>query len=288
MKYCHASAITFHTHFAQKQITLRNNELSENKSLTAFMSFHFYTWCTEPVDSAVIYLISLEAVREMRLAQGDAVRATLQEWMEILLFLPEIGSRSALHSSAFYSVIFLQAWKVGSHLQLSLWRTAGLTWFQLNLSQSRNLGAYPTELIKGVTFFTLDFFYLKATGFLWECCIMQLLTEAFPTTTFFLKRLILLFLLPYKLKGFLVIKNWPHVTKADRCWAKLQASWEHASDSSLSSCWRILKDIKLRTVTFPVMSAIAQVESKQLKFHQFLPTGSKSMLFPHFLSQFLE
>lgn len=68
----------FLTHFAQKQITLRNSELSENKFLIAFMSFHFYTWCTEPVDSAVIYLVSLKAVREMRLAQEGAVRAALQ------------------------------------------------------------------------------------------------------------------------------------------------------------------------------------------------------------------
>lgn len=147
---------------------------------------------------------------------------------------------------------------------------------------------YPTELIKGVTFFTLDFFSTwKHQGFFENMALCNS-RQALPTTPFFLKTLILLFLLPYKLKGFLVVKNWPHVTKADRCWAKLQTSWEQASDSSWSSCWRILKDIKLRRVTFPVMSVIAQVENKQLKLDRFLPIRSKNIPFPRFLSQYLE
>jgi len=46
----------------------------------------------------------------MRLAQEGAVKATLQQWVEILLFLPKIGGRSALHYSASprHSVDFLQ------------------------------------------------------------------------------------------------------------------------------------------------------------------------------------
>lgn len=61
-------------------------------------------------------------------------------------------------------------------------------------------------------------------------------------------------------KSFLVDKNWPRVTKADGCWAKLQ---QLGIRLRLYVClWQNPKDTQLRSVTFPATSAVELVEDE--------------------------